>query len=283
MGSWGTAIFANDDAADVRADWRDGILEGRDGEDLTRWLIRSHSRGLWGRHERGLFWIALAAAQMETGRLAPDVRRKALRYLSKGGDLAEWEGPDRRRREVVLERLEEKLKGPQPAPKRLRRTKPLGVAFDVGDAVLLRNPETGAEELFVVVALAQGYPKGVVDPVLEQLLWSGGDLPTVDEMATMPCLHSIDDHAGRPNWVRPVMITVITARKDQRFGPHLGEVVARGVPRPPAGDHRDGSAWSGQVLGRGTTWPNLASRVGSPWFARQAQITRRHFGLSGAQ
>jgi len=93
VASWGSAIFANDDAADVRADWRDGILEGRDGEGLTRSLIRAHTRGRWGRHERGKFWIALAAAQTETGRLAPSVRRKALGYLAEGGDLAEWDGP----------------------------------------------------------------------------------------------------------------------------------------------------------------------------------------------
>jgi Domain of unknown function (DUF4259) len=28
MGAWGTAIFANDTAADVRDEWREAILEG---------------------------------------------------------------------------------------------------------------------------------------------------------------------------------------------------------------------------------------------------------------
>ncbi len=55
-----------------------------------------------------------------------------------------------RQRQRVLERFAVKLRGPQPKPKRLRRTPDYGVPFNTGDLVLVRNREEGVEALFAV-------------------------------------------------------------------------------------------------------------------------------------
>jgi hypothetical protein len=55
------------------------------------------------------------------------VRAEALAYLARGGDVTEWAADDpaaARRREKALDRLAQRLRGPQPEPKRLRAAKP---------------------------------------------------------------------------------------------------------------------------------------------------------------
>lgn len=84
-------------------------------------LTKSYA-GQAGDPEDGVvFWLALAAAQQETGRLTPDVRETALEILDRGGDVARWEAEApglAKQRKLVLDRLREKLAGPQGAPKR---------------------------------------------------------------------------------------------------------------------------------------------------------------------
>src|SRR3954465_10611008 len=94
MGSWGTAIFSDDVDADVRADWRKGILDKIPSEELTAKLQNSHAAQADDPNEGVVFWLALAAAQYETGRLRPDVRDTALDILNRGGDVARWEEED---------------------------------------------------------------------------------------------------------------------------------------------------------------------------------------------
>ena len=91
MGAWGTAIFADDTASDVRDEWRDAILDELSPEDATQRLLESFAEYLEDAETESVFWMALAAAQMETGRLLPEVRDRALAIIDAGGDV------DRRR------------------------------------------------------------------------------------------------------------------------------------------------------------------------------------------
>jgi hypothetical protein len=53
----------------VRDEWRDAILDGLSAEDATQRLLESFDEYLEEAETEKLFWMALAAAQMETGRL----------------------------------------------------------------------------------------------------------------------------------------------------------------------------------------------------------------------
>jgi hypothetical protein len=97
--------------------------------------------------------MALAAAEMETGRLFPEVRDLALAIIDGAGDVDRWrEDGDAslaRQRERVLEHLAAKLRGPK--PKRLRRPVALSVPLEVGDVVRVRAQREGENEALVVV------------------------------------------------------------------------------------------------------------------------------------
>jgi hypothetical protein len=87
MGAWGTGVFDNDVAADVRSAWRDGVIDGNDLPALTAQITKD----LLFAGEEDVFWPALAAAQHETGRLDDAVRDRALEVMDAPLDADEWE------------------------------------------------------------------------------------------------------------------------------------------------------------------------------------------------
>jgi hypothetical protein len=154
--------------------------------------------------------MALAASQMETGRLLPDVRDRALAIIDAGGDVELWRGLGdaslARRRAQVLERLAAKLRGPQPKPKR------------------------GRESL----------APGEVYPIVAPLAWEGRRVP---KRGRISCLPFVPDPVS-PD--KPLLILVSTFSKKHVFGPDLGEVVAHGVDiglRAEAGDVGHHTDW----------------------------------------
>jgi hypothetical protein len=275
MGAWGTAIFSDDLAADVRGEWRELLLDGAETEAAAATVKERFGHALEDEDDSIVFWLAFAAAQMETGRLQDEVRDRALASIASGGDVERWAEDDpvlARQRQRVLDRLADKLKGPQPKPKRLRRPKPLGVSFELGDVIRLRSESGKREALAVVVAQNDGFPRGTVNPVVELLAWDGGALPTRAEMRTMPKVKHLNDLApGRKPYLRPHLWVVFTARKNQIFGPEFGEVVERGVDRAPSGDPRCTDVNS-EVGATSLTWPSLCAYLDNE-YAEELQLT----------
>jgi hypothetical protein len=225
MGAWGTAIFSDDTALDIRDEWREAILDGLSAEEATARLLKSFDDYFGDDEEtEKLFWMAFAAAQFETGRLLPEVRDRALAIIDGGGDVARWDEDgdevSARQRERVLERLAAKLRGPQPKPKRLRRTPSLSIPFDVGDVVRVYEEDGANEALVVVVGHMNA---GGRDPVVAALDWEGGAVPAPDALSRLSVLP--DPYA--PD--RKLLIWVTTLSKKDVFGAHVGEVVAKAV------------------------------------------------------
>lgn len=287
VGTWGTGIFADDTAADVRDAWRAEIIDGLSAEDATVRVLETF--GDWlaeDPDESVVFWLALAAAQFETGRLQTEVRNRALAIIEAGGDIARWEQEDSasgaRQREKVLERLAAKLRGPQPKPKRLRPPRSFGVPIDVGDVVLVRNQESGASALFAAVDRSVGRGRDPW-PNVEPLLWHGPDVPAPDELQRMPALaeeallprrwERMTDAERAAAWpLRTKLFVAATTRKDEVFGPHIGEVVARGIARDPYGHYESDSA-EGVVWTAVESWVEIAEWVGSENHRRAVELT----------
>ena len=143
MGAWGTGIFSDDTARDVRHVWREALMDGLDDEAATMRVLHECGGVFADEDEFVVGWTALAAAQMQTGRLQPMVGERTLEIIEAGGDVESWRlGPMPAlapQREKALQALAEKLRGPQPPPKTLKRPKFRPSPLDVGDVVHVRS------------------------------------------------------------------------------------------------------------------------------------------------
>jgi hypothetical protein len=244
MGTWGTGIFADDTAADIRDDWREAIWDGLSPEEATARLTERYREVREDPDEGPLFWIALAAAQQRTGRFLPAVRDQALALIEAGGDVwrfAEEDPKLGRRRQQALEELAAKMRGPQPRPTQLRRPKPHSSPLDIGDVVLIRGEDGASRGLFVVVHHAEGDPPGSTDPVVAALLWTGGPLPSEEEMSRLPLL--VDEPLSFK--IDHPVVTFYQVVRDPARGKmalsNFGEIVPHRVARPDSRRIREAS------------------------------------------
>lgn len=61
MGTFGTAIFSDDFACDIRDEFKELIGDGMTSEQATQTLTKSYSASLNDSDEASVFWLSLAA------------------------------------------------------------------------------------------------------------------------------------------------------------------------------------------------------------------------------
>ena len=121
MGSWGTGIFQDDFACDVRDLYNELVsLRFEDGEVLAE---LNQEFGKPEGIEQSTLWIALALLQHKTGRLSEEVKERACGYIDSGRALQDWidladEGDSSiRSREKQLRKARATIVSPQPPRK----------------------------------------------------------------------------------------------------------------------------------------------------------------------
>src|ERR1700722_11442496 len=90
MGAWGTAIFSDDVACDVRDSYRQLVTDGLTGPAATKRLLLEWKEVLADEDDGPLFWLALAATQWQFGRLEARVKARALKIIANGSSLGRW-------------------------------------------------------------------------------------------------------------------------------------------------------------------------------------------------
>ena len=113
MGVWGTGIFEDDAAADVRGEWEAAVASGSSVSDATAELIGGLGADFIPDEDDGpVFWIALAALQLEAAEVMPDVAARAIEAIP--ANLSRWReessAEDFAAREQVLGELEHRLR-----------------------------------------------------------------------------------------------------------------------------------------------------------------------------
>ena len=56
MGAWGTSLYANDSASDIRGDYVDKLRRGKTNEEATKELIDANCDIMGDTEEEPLFW-----------------------------------------------------------------------------------------------------------------------------------------------------------------------------------------------------------------------------------
>ena len=182
MGVWGTALFSDDIACDMRDHYRQLLEDGVEDSAATRLTLEEFARYL--EEPDGVALIALAVTQSKLGRLESDVRDRALAIIDAGADLAVWERENQKllpKRRAALEKARAQLTGPQPARKRLRPPKRVLSGLVAGDVLALTLP--GRVALLRMVRV-RAHRLGET-PVLEELDFDGSEVPTGDALARL--------------------------------------------------------------------------------------------------
>lgn len=187
MGAWGTAIFSDDMASDVREEYRDLLREGYEGSEVVAALIDEYAEIIADPEEAAPFWLALAATQSKLGRLEEDVRQKALQVIDSGEDLKRWEGlgasrSDLRKRQGVLATLRTQLEGPHRSPVRVPLRRVERTTFDADDVFSYRL-QSGQLVLFRVDELSTT-PRRVL-PMVTLLSWRGRKVPAREQLGRL--------------------------------------------------------------------------------------------------
>jgi hypothetical protein len=250
MGTWGTGLFSNDTARDIRESYRERIEDGIDDSEAARLTVEEFRSYLDDPEEGPALLIALAVTQSQIGRLDPDIRERALAALDSGADLAVWELENPKlvpKRREVLDKARAQLTGPQPARKRLRPPPRPSCGLSAGDVLALSVPN-GVTLLRVV--RIKSHRRGET-PYLERLDFHGSAVPSAEELERLEATGREPANAihASPDDVR---FTAFTAA-DKIGWEDAGFVKAAAIaPRP--GD--DEANWPGY----GVSWSTLAER-----------------------
>lgn len=154
MGTWGTSLYSSDSTCDVRDDYKDMLRRGRTNEEITQAMFE-HAQAIIGDpDEESMFWFALADTQWNYGRLTPEVKEKALYFLSREDDLNLWkETGDEKQLNAWIktrETLRKKLLSPQPPEKKVYKYRLYHCPWKIGDvyAYQFRGEEARGTEFF---------------------------------------------------------------------------------------------------------------------------------------
>lgn len=181
MGAWGTAIFSDDFACDIREDYKELIGEGLSNEDATNQLIENYSDTISDYDEGSIFWLALAATQWKCGRLLDVVKDKAIEIIDGHIDLRRWQEDKKLylKRETVLKNLRLQLDSPMPAPKKIPKRFKATCEFQKGDAISYRLL---SGKYIILKLFGWLTDKGGRHPYFEVCDWVGCRIPTDKEI-----------------------------------------------------------------------------------------------------
>jgi hypothetical protein len=226
MSAWGTAVFSDDTACDVRDSYIDLLDDGLSGPEATKKLVGVWSKLLEDSDENPVFWLALAATQWKYGRLEPHVLEKALCAIDDGSDLARWDvgSKDFRKRRVVLDRLRVQLMSSQPPERRIPKRFRESNEWKTGELIAYRLL---SDRFVVLKVIGHHTDKGGASPICVLLNWVGDRLPNESQLKSAGIRKS---NEAPPMTQFMLGRTKATERPDNRLQP-LG-ISAKSSPAP---------------------------------------------------
>ena len=122
MGAWGTAIFSDDFASDIRSEYFILLSLDKTDDEVFQLIYQYFYSQCDGTEEEPVFWFAVALYQWNTGRLKENVKKKTIELIDIGADLLRWDTPDNqknlKKRKIELEKLKQTMLSTQPPRKK---------------------------------------------------------------------------------------------------------------------------------------------------------------------
>ncbi|MBR5323080.1 MAG: DUF4259 domain-containing protein [Clostridia bacterium] len=141
MGTWGTKLYDNDTACDIRDEYTEKIKRGKDSEEATNEMIAENQEIFSYPDDEALFWLSLADTQWEYGRLLQNVKDMALLWINKIKDIEEISV-----QKDEIDKLHSKLLSPQPPIKKFRKSRLYKCEWKIGDVFAYKLESELAKE-----------------------------------------------------------------------------------------------------------------------------------------
>jgi hypothetical protein len=226
MGTWGAALFADDDAADLRWDYRTYLADAQSDAGATDLAASDYGASLDRPGETTAFWLALASIQWRLGRLDPRVKAACLTIIDNGIDLEKWaDSPDRGKRTAVLAKLRKVISSPLPPAKPVPKPLPVQLpGWEFGE-VLGYRMANGKYAVLHALNYRAWSIEGVRAPVVSVLSWFSESVPDQESINGLTYInhdgHRVGGHHlvclamprsqalaatqfDRPGWSKPV-------------------------------------------------------------------------------
>lgn len=198
MGTWGTGLYSNDSACDIRGDYVDELRRGKTNEEATQELINKNYDIMGDTEEEPLFWFALADTQWNYGRLLPEVKAKALYFLLQEKGVQRWSTSGQKQLiawQKTLNTLKEKLESPQPDIKKVSKYRLYQCKWQLGDVFAYRFSSgysyekgfAGKYTVFRKISEDTWWPGHIV-PVVQVYNWISNDIPSLDKLPSLNLL-----------------------------------------------------------------------------------------------
>lgn len=198
MGAWGTSLYANDSACDIRSDYVDKLKRGKSNEDAMRELIEENCDIIEDVEEGPLFWFALADTQWDFGRLLPEVKEKAIYFLLQDKELQRWRNSGKKNViawKKTLETLKDKLESPQPAIKKVSQYRLYKCKWKLGDVFAYQfssdySAEKGFEGYYTIIRKVSEdtWWPGHIVPVVQIYKYICNSMPSIDNLLNLDLL-----------------------------------------------------------------------------------------------
>ena len=150
MGAWGPKLYQDDIAQDVRDTYKDRLRRGKTTKEITEELIEEYSGEIEDIDDGPIFWFALADIQWDYGRLLPEVKENAIKWIEDGSDIRRWEeegtAKEVKVRKEVLEKLKNKLESPMPEEKKVSQYRLYKCQWKIGDVYAYKMNSEYAKE-----------------------------------------------------------------------------------------------------------------------------------------
>ena len=176
MGAWGTGVFDDDLACEVRETYRDVLAEGVSAEQARDMTLQYWAEIMEDDDAAVVIWLALAVSQWKAGRLDDLTRCRAIAVIETEAALRAWKDDPKglRRRQSVLEKVRQQLLSPQPPPVRIRKRFRDTCDWQRGELIAYRM-RSGTNVVLRVVG--HHTDRGGTSPVFEVLDCAGQVVP----------------------------------------------------------------------------------------------------------
>ena len=110
MGTWGTRLYDDDVALDVKETYQMKLEEGKNKEQALNEILTEFDWAMDDEIDSEIFWIALADTLLTNNNLSYWIRNKALDEIKKGKSLAIWKKQATKQEYEARNRVIQKIK-----------------------------------------------------------------------------------------------------------------------------------------------------------------------------